>query len=72
MLIFGREEDERVILDFASATDEQLLSLRHRPIAVVVIQARPHCPRIGFDAPRFVAVDREEIHKAKKRNPANA
>jgi carbon storage regulator CsrA len=67
MLVFSRQRDENVILDFSNMTDAELLALRGSTVKITVTDIRGSKVRLGFTAPRTVKIDREEIHTAIQR-----
>ena len=54
MLVLSRFRDEKILIDGGR-------------IVVTVIDIRGDKVRLGIDAPKDVAIDREEVHYAKER-----
>jgi carbon storage regulator len=72
MLVLSRQRDETVMIDFSTATDEELLALRGTPIEVTVVDIRGDKVRLGTTAPKPVQVHRREIFDAIRRDGAKA
>ncbi len=60
MLCMSRRKSESVVITVPPSPVP-------REIRVMVIDAAPGKPRLGFTADKDVAIDREEIHDKKKR-----
>lgn len=69
MLVTTRTREEKLMLDYSQATDEQLLSLRDNPTEIQLLEVRGEKVRLGTTAPKFVRVDREEVYKARRAAP---
>lgn len=54
MLVLSRKQNERVVID--------------DKIVVVVVEIRGDKVRLGFEAPRDITIDRQEVHEAKLRD----
>lgn len=54
MLVLSRKKNERIVIDDR--------------IVLVVVEIRGDKVRLGFDAPRDVTIDRQEVHEAKRRD----
>ena len=67
MLVFSRQRDEEVVIDFASMTDQELQELRKTPIVMQVVDIRGDKVRLGTTAPKCVQVHRKEIFNALQR-----
>ena len=67
MLVFSRQRDEEVVIDFASMTDQELQELRKTPIVMQVVDIRGDKVRLGTTAPKCVQVHRKEIFSALQR-----
>lgn len=74
MLVLKRAVDERIVLDFTTATDEEIARLRAGldVIEVMVVEIKNKTPRLGVTAPFHVKVDRAEVWEAKRREAAAA
>ncbi len=59
MLVLSRMKDERIIIGDGEAQ-----------VTITVVAVRGNKVRLGIDAPRDVAVHRQEVHDAIKRNAA--
>lgn len=57
MLVLSRHRNERIVID-----------TKPEPIILTVVDIRGDKVRLGIDAPRDIAVHREEVYDAIKRN----
>ena len=64
MLVLARKEKQSVYLIVKGLDGEEIV------IQVCVVEAAGDQVRLGFDAPREVDIEREEIFKARSEKPA--
>lgn len=71
MLVLGRLENERLLLDFRGLTDLDLARLRAgQPIEVMVVRGGENKTRLGVEAPKSVGVYRYEAAETALRKAA--
>jgi sRNA-binding carbon storage regulator CsrA len=73
MLVLSRQKDQRIVFDLSKATDQEIAELvadlkaGKAAFYLTVVDIRGDKVRLGVTAPKCVSVDRDEIHRAKRR-----